>query len=87
MEMNITGFDDLINSIDKYEISEQKEKRALNAAGDIYKTAFENSVVVKTGKSKNSITKNIKRLDDGNLGCRVYVKNWYYNFEIGRAHV
>lgn len=77
----MTGFDNLIEELDKYEISEQKEKRALNAAGEIYKNAIEEAVVVKTGKSKRSVTKKIKRLDDGNLGCRIYIKNWYYNFE------
>lgn len=81
MEMQTTGFDELIAELEGMEISEQKEKKALSEAGEVFKQAFEENIAVDTGRSKRNIKKTIKRLEDGNLGCKVYINSWYYKFE------
>lgn len=76
----IDGLDELIDFVESMEISEQKERRALRASGEIIKKSMEDSIVEDSGYSKKSIKQSIKKLDDG-LYSVVEVGSWYYPFE------
>ena len=80
MEMQLTGFDELIAELEGMEISEQKERKALSESGEIIRKSIEEKVAFKTGNSKRNVKKQIRRLDDGNLGCKVTVNSWYSGF-------
>lgn len=79
MDLELSGFDDLIEEIEKLDISEAKERKILKAGGEIIEKAMKDSVAVDTGKSKKSIKSSIKNTDEG-LASVTKVGEWYYTF-------
>lgn len=79
-EFRIEGFDELISKIEKMQITEQEERKALNIAGELIKQNVENESPVDTEKTKKSVKKQIKRID-GNMSCVIKVDKWYAKFQ------
>lgn len=80
-DINISGFDELIDYMKKCEISEQKEKKALKEAGETFKKSFDENIAVDTGNAKRSIKNTTVRNSDGDLCQRVYVNAFYEMFD------
>lgn len=80
MSMELDGFDDLIQEINKLDISSSKERKILKAGGEIIKEAMEKNIVVDTGRSKASIKSSIRNTDEG-IESVAKVNNWYYTFD------
>lgn len=90
-EFEIKGFDELISKVEKMQITEQEERKALNNAGELVKQNVEKESPVDTEETKKSVIKQIKRID-GNMSCVIKVDKWYAKFrEFGtsqsKAHV
>lgn len=79
-EFRIEGFDELISKLEKMQITEQEERKALNIAGELIKQNVENESPLDLGKTKKSIKKQIKRID-GNMSCVIKVGKWYAKFQ------
>lgn len=73
--ITITGLDELMEKISNMEISEQKERKALNIAGDIIMETVQDNSPNVTGATEKSIKKTITRYD-GDLACKIEVKHW-----------
>lgn len=80
MDLELDGFDDLIEEINKLDISKTKERKILKAGGEIIKEAMEKDIAVDTEKSKRSIKSSIRNSDEG-LESVTKVNNWYYTFD------
>lgn len=76
-EIIIEGLDDLFEMFDDMEISESKQRKALNIGGDIIKESMEdNAPEGETGKLKNTIKKTIKN-KNGDLSCIIKSTRFY----------
>ena len=65
MELELTGFDDLIEEITKLDISESKERKILKKCGETIKNKMEQGVPKRTGREERSIKTYIKNTDEG----------------------
>lgn len=62
---DIEGLEDLVDFLDDMEISEQLERKTLNAMGDVALEGAKNNAPVDTGKLKNSIKKSVRKGEEG----------------------
>lgn len=80
MELSFSGLEDLQNLCTEMEISDTKARRGLNAGGDILLEALEPETPKETDKMVESEKKQITKVD-GEIGCRVFVGEWYSSFQ------
>ncbi len=79
-DWDLSGLDELVSICDELEISDAKERKALNIGGEILlKSAIENAPNL-TGYNKKSIKKKITKDDDGGTSCQISVSAWDAKF-------
>lgn len=79
-DFDLSGLDELVTMCDELEISDTKERKALNIGGEILlKSAIENAPEL-TGYNKKSIKKKITKSDDGDKSCEISVNAWDAKF-------
>lgn len=77
--VTMEGFDELFDMFEDMEISEQKERKALKAGGEVLFKSVQDNAPTDRGKLKKSIKKSIKRYD-GDLSCEIKVNSFYGSF-------
>lgn len=79
-DWDLSGLDELVDLCSELEISDTKERKALNIGGEILlKSTIKNAPEL-TGYTKESIKKKITKNDDGDKCCKIYVGAWYAKF-------
>lgn len=78
--VELEGFDELFYMFEDMEISEQKERLALNAGGEILLKSIQDNAPIDTTNLKKTIKKSVKRVD-GDLGCEIKVNSFYAGFK------
>ena len=73
--IELSGFNDLLDFTRDLEISEQKQKKALEAGGEILLKAAQENAPNITGKTEKSIKKTITKYN-GDIACKIEVKHW-----------
>lgn len=77
---DLSGLDELVDLCDELDISDTKERKALNVGGDILlKSALENAPNL-TGYTEKSIKKKITSNDDGDKCVKISVNAWDAGF-------
>ncbi len=75
-DWDLSGLDELVDLCEEMDISDAKERKALNVGGDILlKSAIENAPDL-TGYTEKSIKKKITKNDDGDKCVKISVNAW-----------
>lgn len=79
-DWDLSGLNELVTICNEMEISDTKERKALNIGGEILlKSAIENAPEL-TGYTEKSIKKKITKNDDGDTSCVISVNAWDAGF-------
>lgn len=80
VDWDLSGLDELVDLCEEMDISDTKERKALNIGGDILlKSALENAPEL-TGYTEKSIKKKITKNDDGDTSVEISVNAWDAGF-------